>query len=66
MEKVFYFISNSDNQIHRTDESDLICKKIGDTIQILSSDGEVIDEVNSYKSIGDLMEVVNGGGNDLE
>lgn len=69
MDKIYYFVSNSDNQIHKTDESDLF--KIEEkwdniTIQVLTSEGEVIDEVIGYKSLGDLMDVVYEGGNDLE
>ena len=74
----YYFISNADNQIHRTDESDLKCQidknqKNFVSIQIfgekISNDFyegyEVIDEVVGYYSLGDLMESMNGG-NDLE
>jgi len=76
-EKVYYFISNSDNQIHRTDETGLHCKidekeKNYINIQILGEtdvergETEIIDEVVGYETLGDLMEALNGGGNDLE
>ena len=74
----YYFISNADNQIHRTDEPGLKCQidksqKNYINIQILGEDieklfctyNEVIDEVVGYESLGDLMESMNGG-NDLE
>lgn len=69
MNKIYYYISNSDNLIHKTDALDL-CKieeKHGEVIiEILTSENEVIDVVNGYESLGDLWESINGGGNDLE
>jgi hypothetical protein len=71
MEKVYYFISNSDNKIYKT--TDVRCNIEntinGVVINILqeTEDGnEVIDVVSGYETLGDLMEVINGGGNDLE
>lgn len=76
-EKVYYFISNSDNQIHKTDESGfrfqidtkeknyLSIQILGETDEILG-ETEIIDEVVGYETLGDLMEAINGGGNDLE
>lgn len=76
-EKVYYFISNSDNQIHRTDESGfrfqidtkeknyLSIQILGETDETLG-ETEIIDEVVGYETLGDLMEAINGGGNDLE
>jgi len=67
MEKVYYFISNSDNNIQKT--SNIKCNinesLNGVKIEILSDDNEVIDTVSGYKSLGDLMESLNGG-NDFE
>ena len=73
--EVYYFISNSDNQIHKTDEQGLSCEIDKNqnpvTIQILSSgngvqEREIIDEVNGYETLGDLYESMNSGGNDVE
>ena len=74
----YYFISNSDNQIHRTDETGFKYQidkneKNFISIQILGEDkendfcgyNEIVDEVVGYESLGDLMESMNGG-NDLE
>lgn len=74
--KVYYFISNSDNQIHKTDESDILYR-IDETrsflcIQLLgepdpgNGEQEILDEVVGYETLGDLYEAINGGGNDLE
>lgn len=68
MEKNYYFVSNSDNKIHKT--SDVKCSITetlnGTEIEILSDDGDVIDKVNGFTTLGDLMEDMNSGGNDLE
>lgn len=69
MEKEYYFISNSDNQIYKS--SDIKCKiqknlNYSDVqIEILSDDDEVIDTVNGYETLGDLYESMNQG-NDVE
>lgn len=64
MNKVYYFISNSDNQIHKTNDSDLLCKieEKGNVniIQILTSNDEIIDEVIGFESLGDLRDFING------
>ncbi len=72
----YYFLSNSDNEIHRTDEPN-INFHIDETqlnftsIELLGEPDEtgaceVLDCVVGYDSLGDIMEVINGGGNDLE
>ena len=68
MEKKYYYVSNSDNMIHKTDESNCRIKENQNPveIEILSPEDEVIDEVNGYETLGDLMESINDGGNDLE
>ena len=58
-QKVYYFIGNSDNHIHKTD--DITNIKINGNgssveIEILSDENEVIDTVNGYETLGDLYE----------
>ena len=67
MEKTFYFISNSDNKIYNTKNVNCNVSETinGVVIEILSEEGEVIDSCDGYETIGDLMEVANGG-NDNE
>lgn len=75
-EKVYYFISNSDNQIHKTDEAGInfrieenrsfLCIQLLGEPDPGNGEQEILDEVVGYETLGDLMEAINGGGNDLE
>jgi hypothetical protein len=68
--KKLYYISNEDNNIHHTEEPNLFYKtELRDdvtVIQIMTEGGEIVDEVIGYNNLGDLMESINSGGNDLE
>jgi hypothetical protein len=67
--KTYYYIGNSDNQIHKTDDGGrYVITPMGSYVQIeiLTEEGEVIDLVDGHETLGDLMEAMNGGGNDLE
>ena len=66
--KPFYFISNSDNKIYKTSNVKCNIKETlnGIVIEILSDEDEVIDTVDAHETLGDLMESLNEGGNDLE
>jgi len=66
--KTYYFISNSDNKIYKTTDVKCNIKETlnGIVIEILSDEDEVIDTVDAHETLGDLMESLNEGGNDLE
>jgi len=66
--KPYYFISNSDNKIYKTTDVKCVVKETlnGVVIEILSDENEVIDTVEAHETLGDLMESLNEGGNDLE
>lgn len=66
--KPYYFISNSDNKIYKTTDVKCNIKETlnGIVIEILSDEDEVIDTVDAHETLGDLMESLNEGGNDLE
>lgn len=66
--KPYYFISNSDNKIYKTSNVKCNIKETlnGIVIEILSDEDEVIDTVDAHETLGDLMESLNEGGNDLE
>lgn len=73
---VYYYISNSDNEIHKTDEKDFkfridpnssfICIQILGESDEFNGETPILDEVVGYETLGDLWEAVNSGGNDLE
>lgn len=66
--KTYYFISNSDNKIYKTTDVKCNIKETlnGIVIEILSDEDEVIDTVDAHETLGDLMESLNEGENDLE